>query len=551
MTGENLSTAIHGEGLRDNAVRHPGPQVSDLEVQAVTRREDLARITGRWEGLLAGCGSKVPYLSWEWYCTALETVDSDKDPLLIFFTQGGEDVGLAPLVCSRGQGGSRLLHRVGFVSNPFTPYQGILTRLDFATVFTRLVKYLRQRFGSRFILDLDEMRLAQDQVQTLDELSTRAGLFSCRIEKKAGSRYLILKSSFDENFKALSKHTQKEFRRKLNRISRLGELGLLKISGREQIDAHLESFFDMYARTWKGAERHPEFYYRLCPRFESRGMLRFHALTLNGRPIAYLIAIHSGDIVYGIKTTYNPSFYAYSPGVLLFYLVIEDMFKTPGIREFDIGRGDEQFKREWTSTIHGHVRMWCYPSNPVWKGITSLRYELLPRWKENERFNACYSLLRKIARQDGGDGHALSAAGPGHDAVPQDMKRYEYGRCAQDESTVEARLANAGDLDLLTVAMAARSFAEVQQRLEKELCVVCFEHRRLLGFFWLRRDTDGEESGIPSFLVSEWGLNREQAMPGSMQPLIVSVLALLKDTIGRPDCAVLIDEGACRSFDTF
>jgi CelD/BcsL family acetyltransferase involved in cellulose biosynthesis len=523
-----------------------------MDIETITCREDLPLANDRWQALCRRCGSMVPYLAPEWYSSALETVDRDKEPLLVFFRQGGEDVGLAPLVHGRGQGALRFLHLVGFVSNPFTPYQGILHAADLPRVFDRLVRLLGQMFGARFLLDLNEMRLGPDEIKALGELSTRGGLFSYRLEHKAGSRYLVLKESFEENFRSLSKHTQKEFRRKINRISRLGQLGLLKVSGREQVERHLDRFFALYARTWKGAERHPGFYYRLCPLFESRGMLHFHALTLNGRPIAYLISILSGDTLYGIKTTYDPSFSAYSPGVLLFYKVIEDIFTMPGVREFDIGRGDEQFKREWTSTIHGHVRMWCYPSNPVWKGITSLRYELLPRWKENERFNACYSLLRKIARQDGGDGHALSAAGPGHDAVPQDMKRYEYGRCAQDESTVEARLANAGDLDLLTVAMAARSFAEVQQRLEKELCVLCFEGRRLLAFFWLRWDAGGQDGGgLPAYLVSEWGASDGQASRSLQNALIPSVLAFLKTTISRPDCAVLIDEQGCRSFEPF
>ncbi|HPL88334.1 MAG TPA: GNAT family N-acetyltransferase [Deltaproteobacteria bacterium] len=536
---QSFGHSDHEKGLRRETI----------EVEAITRREDVPLVRGRWESLALWCGCTAPYLSHEWYSTALETVDREKDPLLVFFKQGGEDVGLAPLVHSRGQGALRFLHKIGFVSNPFTPYQGVLHAGDFKSVFAQLMRFLEQRFGSRFVLDLDEMRPALHETQGLDELSMQEGLFLCRMKQKSGSRYLLLRKTFEENYQALAKHTQKEFKRKINRISRLGKISLLRVSGREQIDCHLGCFFDMYARTWKGAEPHPEFYYLLCRRFDDRGGLRFHALTLNDRPIAYLISILSGDTVYGIKTTYNPSYYAYSPGVLLFYKVIEDMFNTPGIREFDIGRGDEQFKREWTSSTHEQVRVLCYPRNLMWKSVTSLQYELLPRWRQNERFDACYSSLRRLLAKNRRE---AGPAAPGPSEQRQAVKEYEYAQCRQDSCPVTARLAGPGDLDLMTVAMEARNFAEIQQRLDQELCVLCFEGRKLLSFFWLRPDGGRQKgNGVPSYAVSEWGLRGGSTPLPPQDVLISSLLALIKDIINKPNCTVSIDESVCRSFELF
>lgn len=518
-----------------------------IDIETITCREILPQAKERWEGLAQRCGNTVPYLTYEWYHTALETVDRDKDPLLIFIRQNGEDVGLAPFVHSRPQGPFHFLHKVGFIDNPFSPYQGILHTIDYKTTITSLMQFMRKEFGHRFFADLDEMRLAPHEMEVLDILSFQDGLFLYRKEEKPGSRYLILRESFEENFKSLSKHTQKEFKRKINRISRIGKVGLRKVAGREQIDRHLENFFAMYARTWKGAEPHPEFYYRMCHEFEKKGQLYFHALTLNEKPVAYLISVVSGDTFYGIKTTYNPSFYAYSPGVLLFYKVIEDMFNTKGIREFDIGRGDEQFKREWTPLAHKQMRLFLYPSSLLWRASTAVQYDYLPKWKNNELFNACYSFFRRILS---GAKKSINEAAPQERPSPQALKRYEYEQYRRDGYPVTARFAHPGDLDLITVATEARSFAEVQERLANELCVLCFDGEKLLSFFWLQYDASRNNgNSLTTYSISEWGECSDTPARHPKEVFISSLLALLKETINKPNCAVFLDSEGYRTFD--
>ena len=520
-----------------------------IKIEAITCRKDLPSVKDRWDNLSHRCCNTVPYLTYEWYSSALETIDRDKEPLLIFFRQNNEDVGLAPFVYIRKQGPLHPLHRIGLINNPYTPYQGILYAVEFKVIFTSLMEFMRQRFGNWFVLDLDEMRLTPHELQNIDELSTQRNLFLYQKEEKAGSRYLLLKNTFEENFKSLTKHTQKEFKRKIKRISRLGKISLERVLGHDQIDHHLEIFFNMYTRTWKGAEPHPEFYYQMCHEFEKRGQLHFHALTLNDRPVAYLISVMSGDTMYGIKTTYNPFFYAYSPGVLLFYKVIEDMFNTTGIREFDIGRGEEQFKHEWTSLIHDQLSLYLYPSSLPWKIITSFRYELLPKMKKNERFHACYSSLRCLLARDK---QATEAKNPENRTSQKILKKYEYEQCKLDSCTLNTRFATLSDLDLMAVAMAARSFAEIQERLEKEVCVLFFEGKKLLSFFWLKHDVhQHEKDAYPSYTISEWGLHCD-TLPCDLQDVLIpGLLTFLKGTINKPNCAVHIDEGNCCSFELF
>lgn len=378
-----------------------------ISVDEIYTHNQLRQIKTRWNSLLTQCRCCVPYLSFQWYLSALETMDKDKEPLLIFFKSSNKDIGFAPLVRKRMKLLGFTLDVISFVHNPYTPWQAFVYLDKFENVLTGLIKYLRNRFGGLFSLNLNEVRLTESEETAIDNLAGR-GLILFRCEEKSGSRYLILGESFDQTLKNLKKKTQKEFKRKLRRISEIGKLDLIRIQGKNQLEQHLDYFFRLYARTWKGKEPRPEFYYHLCTRFENLGALFFYALTLNDKPIAYLICLQGGDTMYAIKTTYDPSYYDFSPGIVLFYKCIEDMFNIPQIREFDIGRGNEQFKREWTSLSHQHTKLLIYPNTVFRQFANRLRYNVLPHLRRYDTFEKVYSTVRSLLLQTDDEGQDRS-----------------------------------------------------------------------------------------------------------------------------------------------
>jgi CelD/BcsL family acetyltransferase involved in cellulose biosynthesis len=60
------------------------------------------------------------------------------------------------------------------------------------------------------------------------------------------------------------------------------------------------------------------------------------------------------------------------------------MSTIPEIREFDIGRGDEQFKREWTSLFHEHQRLIIRPKTALWRTAHVVQHYVLPVIKRYE-----------------------------------------------------------------------------------------------------------------------------------------------------------------------
>ena len=449
-----------------------------VEIEEITDPDLLFSIRKRWSKICWESEIHVPYLTYEWYRCALETIDKGSRPFILFFKLSGHDIGLVPLIETQRTLCGMNYTQISFVQNPYTPFQGFVYQEGFQDILASLMAYLRSRFSSRFYLDLDEIRFTPDQEKAFKQLYEK-GLLYVHKEQKQGSRYLLFEHDFGRLISGLKKKTQKEFRRKIKRLSSIGTIHLKRIQGQPEIAHHLNCFFRFYERTWKGKEPNPEFYFCLCKEFEALGQLYFYVLEVDEHPVAYLICLYANGVMYGIKTTYDPSYYAFSPGVVLFYKCIEAMSRIPGIKEFDIGRGNEQFKREWTSLVHPHIRLYVYPGTLLWKITGHTRYKLLPKMKKSRTFDRFYTSIR--ARFSG------KKTGISHQRKKPEYRRifckdYTTGPASR---SYDIRFAKKEDFYRLIIATSSPNFKELRERMAKQRCLLILHNENIEAYFWL------------------------------------------------------------------
>ena len=362
-------------------------------VQSIKDVLEIGRIKERWKTLQENCLRFSSYLSFEWYFSALQTIDRDKSPYLLLFTSRDKDLGLAPLIHKEARFIGKAFHRISFVNNLYTQYQGFLYKNHFENIFSGLINQLLKDYGQCFVLDLNELRLNRDEEDVIEGFIEK-NAFVMEKRKKPGCLNLVLKKSFEETVQSLKRHTRKEFRRKIRRLNRMGQVALERIQGSDNISKHLDTFFRIRQRGWKGKEPHPDFLSKICEVFEEADKLYFYALTLDTQPISYLICLRGADVMYGLETTYDQDFAACSPGIVLFYRFIESLFTMPGIREFDLGRGEEQYKKEWTHLAFNHTHLLIYPDTGLNKIFKLLFYDLY-RWINKRKILiGIYSILK-------------------------------------------------------------------------------------------------------------------------------------------------------------
>lgn len=72
--------------------------------------------------------------------------------------------------------------------------------------------------------------------------------------------------------------------------------------------------------------------------------------------VAYDLGFRCDDKLWGYTKAYDPAHARYSPGTMLVPAVFDDGFRK-GYREYDFLRGDETYKKKWTTDVHCTVRI--------------------------------------------------------------------------------------------------------------------------------------------------------------------------------------------------
>ena len=148
---------------------------------------------------------------------------------------------------------------------------------------------------------------------------------------------------FDEYIKSNMKGKyRREMKRKIRRLEESGNLKLIEMREKQEIEKGLTYFYDIEDSGWKGKEGtslkrsyYGEYYKDLAYHFSKGNKFRLYLLQLNNEYIAGIYAIIDRDTLFLIKIGYSDDFSRYSPSSILFYLMFEQLFMDKKIRKID------------------------------------------------------------------------------------------------------------------------------------------------------------------------------------------------------------------------
>lgn len=136
--------------------------------------------------------------------------------------------------------------------------------------------------------------------------------------------------------------------------------------------AFLEEGLAVEASGWKGERgtailSQPDtaaFYREIAERFSKRGELALSGLWLDGRLVAFDLALLFGNRYWMLKTGYVESFRHLTPGLVLRRAVVERCFES-GLDSHELLGGDHPWKRTFSTSERRHCTWSCYSHAPV------------------------------------------------------------------------------------------------------------------------------------------------------------------------------------------
>jgi CelD/BcsL family acetyltransferase involved in cellulose biosynthesis len=130
-------------------------------------------------------------------------------------------------------------------------------------------------------------------------------------------------------------------------------------SGRDELEADLDTFFALHRMRWGGASsllRREPFYRRFAATAFDRGWLQLSILSAAGAPIASGMDFRYAGIQFQYNSGRDPAWDDASAGTVLRAITMRDAIAA-GIREYRFLRGDESYKQRFATDDRGLVTL--------------------------------------------------------------------------------------------------------------------------------------------------------------------------------------------------
>jgi len=209
-----------------------------------------------------------------------------------------------------------------------------------------LLRALRRRHGAG-LLQFGPMDPHDPAYDTLRTSLLRAGLPTLRYFAH-GNRYQAVQGDWPGYFDAREgalRSTIKRNRKKFEAAG--GRLELVLPGG--PVEAAIAAYEQVYARSWKKPEPHPQFMPGLVRLCAQRGWLRMGIAWVGEQPVAAQLWIVANERAEIYKLAYDEAFKAFAPGTLLTVMLMQHVFEVDQVSEVDYLIGDDAYKTQWVS----------------------------------------------------------------------------------------------------------------------------------------------------------------------------------------------------------
>jgi CelD/BcsL family acetyltransferase involved in cellulose biosynthesis len=229
----------------------------------------------------------------------------------------------------------------------------------------------------------------------VDPVRAAAGDARYRLLERVGERspYVDISDSFEDYLTTLDRHHVKETLRRRRRLEGEGTVEFTVEDGRERLDELLAEGWPVEGSGWKresgtAIDSQPEtlaFYTEVARWAAARGILRLAFLRLDGRAIAFELALEDNCVYAILKGGFDVELRKFGPGGLITHDELQRAFEL-GLRRYEFLGTDEAYKTVWTSNVQERRVLHAFAPTPA-------------GWAERAAYNYGRPLAKKLLRR--------------------------------------------------------------------------------------------------------------------------------------------------------
>lgn len=313
--------------------------------------------------LLAGLGRRNPFMAPAWL-GAFEhyLLGARERPLYLVAEDAGRACAVLPLLVEHRPlaGAVRLRALANFYTGVFEAAYDPAIHADAsrrAGCAAALAAFVRRRLPRLALVELAPVREAQSLAAAFVEALRGEGYASRRFEAHGNWYEPVAGLDFPAYLARRPGKLRSTLERKRRKLERERASELLACREPAAVRAHFPDYEQVYARSWKTAERSPAFIRTVMEALAAEDRVTLGVLKIDGEPAASQIWVKIDSAWAVFKLAFDPRFTDYSAGTLLMAQLIEGFFAAGPVQALDFLSGDDPYKRDWATQRRPH---WGY-----------------------------------------------------------------------------------------------------------------------------------------------------------------------------------------------
>lgn len=332
-----------------------------MVIKEVRSTEEFKRLKEEWNDLLKNAKSPTAFQTWEWLFTWWKYFGHGKDLLILLaFDKDGGLKGIAPFYVVEKRylfKKSKVVEFIGYGSGKNSEYLDIMAGKE------RCEEVMRS-----FLLHLEE-KIDWDvlHLTNLPEEGNTAGIVSSIAddykrpvypEENLSCPYIRLTEdteNMDQYLKTIKPKQRSRLRHEKNQLFRNYDVEVIRWGAQENLSEGVELSFKLHEtrfgdRSVYNNKANRSFIADVSAALLESDILKLYFMKINGEYASVMYCLDFNNKIVFYQTGYDTKWLHTNAQKILIYSVIEESIASRR-KEFDFGRGTEQYKLEWTKTL--------------------------------------------------------------------------------------------------------------------------------------------------------------------------------------------------------
>lgn len=367
-------------------------------VSSIAHFNDLKE---EWNALLVHDRRYRPYLSHEWFQLWFSYFKDQSELLIVQVKDGDQTAAIFPFVKQKATHKGIPVTEVELAGNIASPARCFLFRpMDDSEKEAIILQVFR---SLRDITNWDVMKLISLPEEMLNMNSLIRAIQGTGVSYTKsvgfGNWYLDgIDFSGDEYIRSRSRNIKRNLKRKREKLEGMGDVQFKTMTNgsRDQINAYMDLYYDVFNKSWKDWELHPTFHRDLALLASEQGWLRLEFLMIDENPIAAQLSLVCERILYSIRSFYDQTYRKMAPGILLLGEAVKNAINDDHVEEIDLLIGDEDYKQAWAPKRRERLDLIVYSNSLKGRLLSFLVLSLIPLVKKNKVMNRMKIRLSKL-----------------------------------------------------------------------------------------------------------------------------------------------------------